>query len=67
MFSRVLKLTKPKRFLGAFGLVFGLRGAQDFLPCVAHDNEGSDVGFRTLRHLEARQTEQPHSCKMDRP
>jgi branched-chain amino acid transport system substrate-binding protein len=34
---------------------------------VAHDNEGSGFGFRTLRHLDARPTEQPHSCKMDRP
>ncbi|MDP3820331.1 MAG: branched-chain amino acid ABC transporter substrate-binding protein [Burkholderiales bacterium] len=36
-------------------------------PGVAHDNEGSGLGFRTLRHLEARQTEQPHTCKMERP
>lgn len=33
----------------------------------AHDNEGSGFGFRTVRHLEARQTELPHSCKMERP
>jgi branched-chain amino acid transport system substrate-binding protein len=36
-------------------------------PGVSHDNEGSGFGFRTLRHIEARQTEQPHSCKMERP
>jgi branched-chain amino acid transport system substrate-binding protein len=36
-------------------------------PGVAHDNEGSGFGFRTLRQIEARQTEQPHSCKMERP
>jgi branched-chain amino acid transport system substrate-binding protein len=36
-------------------------------PGVAHDNEGSGFGFRTLRQLEARQTEQPHTCKMERP
>ena len=36
-------------------------------PGVAHDNEGSGFGFRTLRYIEPRQTEQPHSCKMERP
>ena len=36
-------------------------------PGVAHDNEGSGFGFRTLRRIPARQTEQPHACKMDRP
>jgi len=34
---------------------------------VAHDNEGSGFGFKTLRHVEPRLTEQPTSCKMDRP
>ena len=36
-------------------------------PGVAHDNEGSGFGFRTLRHIEPRQTEQPSNCKMERP
>ncbi len=36
-------------------------------PGVAHDNEGSGFGFKTLRRIEARQTEQPHTCKMERP
>ncbi|MEQ1682613.1 MAG: branched-chain amino acid ABC transporter substrate-binding protein [Burkholderiaceae bacterium] len=36
-------------------------------PGVAHDNEGSGFGFRTLRQIDARQTEQPYSCKMERP
>jgi branched-chain amino acid transport system substrate-binding protein len=36
-------------------------------PGVAHDNEGSGFGFRTLRYIEPRQTEQPHACKMERP
>ena len=36
-------------------------------PGVAHDNEGSRFGFRTLCHSEPHQTEQPNSCKMDRP
>ena len=36
-------------------------------PGVAHDNEGSGFGFRTLRRIEALQTEQPHACKMNRP
>ena len=34
---------------------------------VAHDNEGSGYGFRTVRHVEPRLTEQPHRCKMERP
>ena len=36
-------------------------------PSVAHDNEGSGYGFRTLRFFEPRQTEQPHHCTMERP
>ena len=34
---------------------------------VAHDNEGSGYGFRTIRYVEPRLTEQPHRCKMERP
>jgi branched-chain amino acid transport system substrate-binding protein len=34
---------------------------------VAHDNEGSSYGFRSVRHVEPRLTEQPHRCKMERP
>ncbi|MEP7297345.1 MAG: branched-chain amino acid ABC transporter substrate-binding protein [Burkholderiales bacterium] len=34
---------------------------------VRHDNEGSGFGFRTVRSLEPRLTEQPHGCKMERP
>lgn len=36
-------------------------------PGVRFDNEGSGYGFRTLRRLEAKQTEQPHQCTMERP
>jgi len=36
-------------------------------PGVAHDNEGSGVGFRTVRYLEAAQAEQPSTCHMRRP
>jgi branched-chain amino acid transport system substrate-binding protein len=36
-------------------------------PGVRHDNEGSGFGFRTLRYVEPRQTEQPSQCKMARP
>ncbi len=36
-------------------------------PGVLHDNEGSGYGFRTVRSFEARQTEQPHGCTMERP
>jgi len=36
-------------------------------PGVRFDNEGSGYGFRTLRRLEARQTELPHQCTMERP
>ena len=36
-------------------------------PGVRHDNEGSGYGFRTVRSFEARQTEQPHGCTMERP
>lgn len=32
-----------------------------------HDNEGSGFGFRTVRYVEPRQTEQPTSCQMQRP
>ncbi len=34
---------------------------------VVHDVEGSGYGFRTVRYLEARQTEQAHTCVMPRP
>ncbi len=34
---------------------------------VAHDNEGSGYGFRTVRALAPSQTELPTSCKMERP
>lgn len=37
------------------------------VPGVLHDNEGSGYGFKTLRFLEPRQTELPHTCKMERP
>ena len=36
-------------------------------PGVVFDNEGSGYGFRTVRFLEPSQTEQPHSCRMQRP
>ena len=36
-------------------------------PGVKFDNEGSGFGFRTLRRLEAKQTERPHQCTMERP
>jgi branched-chain amino acid transport system substrate-binding protein len=36
-------------------------------PGVRVDNEGSGFGFRTLRAFDARQTEQPHTCTMERP
>jgi branched-chain amino acid transport system substrate-binding protein len=36
-------------------------------PGVRYDNEGSGYGFRTVRSFEARQTEQPHGCTMERP
>ena len=36
-------------------------------PGVRFDNEGSGYGFRTVRYVEPRQTEQPSSCKMVRP
>jgi len=36
-------------------------------PGVRVDNEGSGYGFRTLRAFEARATEQPHRCTMERP
>ncbi len=36
-------------------------------PGVRVDNEGSGYGFRTLRALAARDTEQPHRCTMERP
>jgi branched-chain amino acid transport system substrate-binding protein len=34
---------------------------------VAHDNEGSGYGFKTVRYFDPRQTEQPHRCTMERP
>jgi branched-chain amino acid transport system substrate-binding protein len=36
-------------------------------PGVAHDNEGSRYGFKTLRFFEPRLTEQPQHCTMERP
>jgi branched-chain amino acid transport system substrate-binding protein len=36
-------------------------------PGVPHDNEGSGYGFRTLRRFDAKQTERPHTCTMERP
>jgi branched-chain amino acid transport system substrate-binding protein len=36
-------------------------------PGVLHDNEGSGYGFKTVRYIEAAQTEQPTTCKMERP
>jgi len=36
-------------------------------PGVRVDNEGSGYGFRTLRAFDARQTEQAHTCTMERP
>lgn len=34
---------------------------------VRFDNEGSGYGFRTVRFIEAAQTERPHACRMARP
>jgi branched-chain amino acid transport system substrate-binding protein len=36
-------------------------------PGVRHDNEGSGFGFKTVRMIDARATEQPTSCRMQRP
>ena len=36
-------------------------------PGVAHDNEGSGFGFKTLRYVEPRLTELAPRCKMERP
>ncbi len=36
-------------------------------PGVRFDNEGSGYGFRTVRYVEPRQTEQASTCKMVRP
>jgi len=36
-------------------------------PELAHDNEGSGYGFKTVRYLTPAQTEQPHTCQMQRP
>jgi branched-chain amino acid transport system substrate-binding protein len=36
-------------------------------PGVRFDNEGSGYGFRTVRRFDARQTELPHQCRMERP
>ncbi|MES2101649.1 MAG: branched-chain amino acid ABC transporter substrate-binding protein [Pseudomonadota bacterium] len=34
---------------------------------VPHDNEGSGFGFKTVRYVEPRRTEQPTTCQMQRP
>ncbi|MBC8058142.1 MAG: ABC transporter substrate-binding protein, partial [Rhizobiales bacterium] len=34
---------------------------------VAHDNEGSGFGFKTIRYVEPKLTEQPTTCRMQRP
>lgn len=47
-------------------LVVGVMDRQG-APGVAFDVEGSGYGFRVVRDLPAAQTEQPHSCKMQRP
>jgi branched-chain amino acid transport system substrate-binding protein len=36
-------------------------------PDLVHDNEGSGYGFKTVRYLTPAQTEQPHTCQMQRP
>jgi branched-chain amino acid transport system substrate-binding protein len=36
-------------------------------PDLRFDNEGSGYGFRTVRRVEARETELPHQCTMERP
>jgi branched-chain amino acid transport system substrate-binding protein len=36
-------------------------------PGVRFDNEGSGFGFRTLRYVEPKATEQPTTCRMERP
>ena len=36
-------------------------------PGVRFDNEGSGYGFRTVRYVEPRLTEQPTTCRMERP
>jgi branched-chain amino acid transport system substrate-binding protein len=36
-------------------------------PGVAHDVEGSGLGFRVLRRFDAAALTQPHSCRMQRP
>jgi branched-chain amino acid transport system substrate-binding protein len=36
-------------------------------PGVRFDNEGSGYGFRTLRYVEPKATEQPTTCRMERP
>jgi branched-chain amino acid transport system substrate-binding protein len=36
-------------------------------PGVTHDNEGSGYGFRSVRYLAPEATEQPTTCKMERP
>ena len=36
-------------------------------PGVLHDNEGSGYGFKTVRYVEPRLTEQAPRCKMERP
>jgi branched-chain amino acid transport system substrate-binding protein len=36
-------------------------------PGVRFDNEGSGYGFRTLRYMAPKDTEQPSLCRMERP
>jgi len=36
-------------------------------PGVRFDNEGSGYGFKTVRYVEAAQTAQPTTCRMERP
>jgi branched-chain amino acid transport system substrate-binding protein len=36
-------------------------------PGVRYDNEGSGYGFRTVRYVEPALTEQPTTCRMERP
>ncbi|HEY8708279.1 MAG TPA: hypothetical protein VIM34_09800 [Burkholderiaceae bacterium] len=36
-------------------------------PGVPHDNAGSGFGFRTVRSIEPRLTDQPTGCRMERP
>ncbi|WP_280150636.1 branched-chain amino acid ABC transporter substrate-binding protein [Piscinibacter sp. XHJ-5] len=45
--------------------VSGMQRAGD--AGVRFDNEGSGYGFRTLRYVEPKATEQPSTCRMERP